>query len=173
MSHAHKRQTLVFYRGYTYDRGMPAYDHTQVGYLTLCVSLLLALVLAWSSRLFWVHQVVPFPFMVALCSGLLLVALCSVLRVTVEQEHVRIILGYGVFRKRFRLIDVVEMRQVQCPWRSRWGSFVRLGLCARIFMVSGADAVELVMQNKKRYHIGTDEPSALMSALEQARRAQR
>ena len=49
-------------------------------------------------------------------------------------------------------------------WYNGWG--IRLIPRGWIFNVSGFDAVEIQMKNGRRYRIGTDEPEALLAAIQ-------
>ena len=58
-------------------------------------------------------------------------------------------------------------REVRNPWYTGWG--IRLGSGYVLWNVSGFDAVELDFASGRRFRVGTDEPSALVSAIERVR----
>jgi len=90
------------------------------------------------------------------------------LKVTIDEQQLRVKFGYGIFRKRFLLKEIDSVKIVKNHWYYGWG--IRFWLWPRmwIFNVSGFEAVELKMKNGKTYRIGTDEAEALESAIRQS-----
>jgi hypothetical protein len=98
---------------------------------------------------------------------LLLVAwLFSSLTVAVGPEEVAVRFGPGLVRKTFAVSELHEARAVRNSWWYGWG--VRLTPRGWLYNVSGLDAVEVELVNGRRYRIGTDEPGALVAAIEAA-----
>jgi hypothetical protein len=60
---------------------------------------------------------------------------------------------------------------VKNHWYYGWG--IRFWPGMTIFNVSGFDAVEITMQNGRRYRIGTDEPAQLERVLLQVTKKKR
>ncbi len=98
---------------------------------------------------------------------LVLVILASFLwlKVTIDESYLRIKFGYGIFRKKFLIRDIVSVKSVKNHWYYGWGIRWRPGTW--IYNVSGFDAVEIKMKNGKIYRIGTDEPQALEAAVKE------
>ncbi len=149
------------------------YKHTQIGYLTIFVTLVIALLFAWvyvvasnepvsvdSGSNFLVSSVM------VLTVGFL--ASFTYLRVSVDEEYVSVIFGYGIYRKRFPLRDIASVRAVKNHWYYGWGIKWWPSPKMWIYSVSGFDAVEVTLNNGKRYRIGTDEPKQLEEAIKQA-----
>ncbi|WMW25629.1 hypothetical protein RE474_02590 [Methanolobus sediminis] len=106
----------------------------------------------------------PMTFAVMVIVVLIILSFSS-LNVTIDQKYLGIKFGYGIFRKKFSLNEIVSARTVKNHWYYGWG--IRLWLWPKmwIFNVSGFDAVEIKMKNGKIYRIGTDEPEKLESAI--------
>ncbi len=103
----------------------------------------------------------------ALIALLLVVAwLFSSLRVTVGAGRVRAAFGPGWPRWERALADVAGVAAVRNRWWYGWG--IRLTPGGWMFNVAGLDAVELTLASGRRFRIGTDEPAALVAALEAA-----
>jgi hypothetical protein len=85
--------------------------------------------------------------------------------VTIDGKYLRIKFGYGIFRKRFMLNEIISARVARNHWYYGWG--IRFWWWPRmlIFNVSGFDAVEIRMKNGRIYRIGTDEPEKLEYAI--------
>ena len=104
--------------------------------------------------------------------GLLLVILllCMILfhslTVEVTSGELGVSFGPGMIRKRFRAEDIHGVRVVRNPWYYGWG--VRLTPHGWLFNVSGFDAVELELKNKRKFRIGTDDPQHLLEAIRRA-----
>jgi hypothetical protein len=97
----------------------------------------------------------------------LVVLLFSTLTVEVDDEAIRLRFGIGLVRKRIGLSEVRAWQEVRNPWYSGWG--IRLARGGVLWNVSGFDVVELVLADGRRFRIGTDEPSALVSAIARVR----
>ena len=98
---------------------------------------------------------------------LLLIASFSTLNVTIDHEYLRIKFGYGLFKKKFNLKEIVSVRTVKNKWYYGWGIRYWFWPPMRIYNVSGFDAVELKMINSKVFRIGTDEPQKLHTILKE------
>lgn len=75
--------------------------------------------------------------------------------------------GVGLVRRRFAIGDVRGAMAVRNRWYYGWG--IRYTPHGWLFNVSGLDAVEIELASGRRYRIGTDEPQALVAAIERAR----
>lgn len=108
-------------------------------------------------------------FLVTAAMALILLILVSfsTLTVFIDERYLNIKFGYGIFRKKFLLSDIVLTKQVKNRWYYGWG--IRFLLWPRmcIYNVSGFDAVEIIMKDGKIYRIGTDTPSGLEAAIKQ------
>ncbi len=140
------------------------YNHTQVGYLMIYVTA--AVVIFFG---FILSMTGPEPFAIAVIF-LIILALVSFssLNVKIDEEYLKIRFGYGIYSKSFLLKDIGQAKAVRNHWYYGWGIRLWLWPHTVIYNVSGFDAVEIKMKNKKTYRIGTDEPKELESAIIQA-----
>ena len=146
---------------------MTSYQHTQIGYLMLAVLATVALFY------FWIYGVIAneagrAPAAAVMFFVVFILASFSSLKITINEQYLKIKFGYGIFRKNFPLNEITSVKSVKNHWYYGWG--IRLWLWPRmwIFNVSGFDAVEITMKNGKIYRIGTDVPAELEAAIKQS-----
>ena len=86
--------------------------------------------------------------------------------IEVNKTYLRIKFGPGLFRKKIRVADIEDCKPVKHDW---WNSFgIRINSEYIFYNVTGSDAVEITLKNKKRkVRIGTDEPEQVCKALQQ------
>lgn len=137
------------------------YRHTQVGWVLVAVLGGLGAFLYLQLQRDGVPQV-WFPL------GILALALLlmGTLTVDVDRERVRVAFGPGLVRKTIPLSEIAAFQAVRNPWIAGWG--IRLIRGGQLWNVSGLDAVELALRDGRFFRIGTDEPEALVRALETA-----
>ncbi len=151
---------------------MTPYKHTQIGYLMIAITLAVLILFGWlqvtaraeaPSYDSGANFVMTATMVFILC----ILASFSTLSVSIDESFVKIRFGFGIFRKKFVLNEIAEVKKVRNHWYYGWG--IKRWFCPQmwIFSVSGFDAVELTMKNGKIYRIGTDEPSKLEAALKQ------
>lgn len=145
---------------------MNSYKHTQIGYLMIVITLVVLVLFVWAqitSRAEPPSYDSGANFAVTAIMVLILFVLVSfsTLTVIIEEQFLKIRFGWGIFRKKFPLTEIVGVRKVKNHWYYGWG--IRFWLWPRcwIFNVSGFDAVEITMKNGNVYRIGTDEPEKL------------
>jgi hypothetical protein len=137
------------------------YKHTQIGHLLIFVFFALILyfgiIFTYADLNSIVVAMMIFIF--------ILIASFATLNVMIDEDYLRIEFGYGIFRKRFILKEIISARAVRNHWYYGWG--IRFWWWPRmvIFNISGFDAVEIKMRNGKTYRIGTDEPKKLKYAI--------
>ncbi|EKE10860.1 MAG: hypothetical protein ACD_15C00191G0006 [uncultured bacterium] len=146
------------------------YKHTQIGYLILVATLV---VLVLFARAYYMASAeIPSDdsgpnFAVTAIMVLILLILASFcsLQVVIDEKYLRIKFGYGIYRKKFLLNDVMSARAMKNHWYYGWGIRVWFWPKMWIYNVSGFNAVEIKMKNGKTYRIGTDEPRELEQAI--------
>jgi hypothetical protein len=141
----------------------PHYRHTQVGWVIL-VAMAAVLVFVWARLPPEVAAAARFPLLLV---AALLLLVFSALTVEVDAEAIRLRFGIGLVRKRVPLVEVKAWRAVRNPWYTGWG--IRLGPGYVLWNVSGRGAVELDLASGRRFRVGTDEPAALVSAIERVK----
>ena len=152
---------------------MTSYKHTQIGYLMLAVLLAVLVFFAWlqiTARAEPPSYDSGTNFAITAIMALILFILASFITLTasIDEKYLRIKFGYGIFRKKFLLSEIVSTKQVKNHWYYGWG--IRLWLWPKMwgYNVSGFDAVEIIMRKGRIYRIGTDVPSELETAIKRA-----
>ncbi|MDB9519465.1 hypothetical protein PN466_21200 [Roseofilum reptotaenium CS-1145] len=137
------------------------YKHTQIGTIILVLlAALLPLVFFYLSKGFLgVGASV-------LIGILVLTILLSTLTVTITAERIKCSFGVGLIHKSFPLSSITNTVIVKNPWYYGWG--IRLTPRGWMFNISGLDAVEIELNSQSYFRIGTDEPQALKSAIDEA-----
>ena len=147
-----------------------SYSHSQLGYPILAGMALgtlsqvraLARDKTADRRRWWWHV----PGWLAFAA--LMLAL-SRLTVRVDEIGVSVCFGGGLARRRFELHAIEAAKVVRTPWIAGWGiRFTRQG---RLYNAWGRGAVRLRFAGGRQFTIGTDEPEALLAAIERARRS--
>jgi hypothetical protein len=137
------------------------YRHTQPGYLTVIVVLVVALVVVIPAP----RNERPVTTVVAI-----LLVICarvfSSLTVEVTSGELRFHFGPGFWRKQFALVDVAAANATRSSWWEGWG--IRITPRGMLYNVSGTNAVEIALRSGQRFRIGTDEPEELVKALRTA-----
>ena len=140
------------------NKRMVKYNHTQTGgilfYVIFIIVILFGFIYYQSNQI----QIVFFMIFIII----VLLSFIS-LNVTVDNEYLRIKFGYGLIRKKFILRNIEKVEIVKNKWYYGYG--IRFWADMLIFNVSGLDAIQITMKNKKKYRIGTDEPIKLKNAL--------
>lgn len=151
---------------------MTSYKHTQIGYLMIIVTLVVLALFAWAQITVRAEPLSVDSgtnFLITAVMALILFFLASVTTLTtsIDEKHLQIKFGYGIFRKKFMFSEIASAKQVKNHWYYGWG--IRFWFWPRmcIYNVSGFGAVEIVMKNGKIYRIGTDAPNELETAIKQ------
>ncbi len=139
------------------------YHHTQTGWVTIPAVLIAIVVLAFITGVQSFQQA-PGPA-IALVLLVLLLSQFYSLTVEISEGILKCYFGPGIIRRRFVLSEIQEARRVHNPWYAGWGIRWRPGQYV-LWNVSGRQAVELLFRNGSRFRIGTDEPEALVEALQ-------
>lgn len=137
------------------------YVHTQVSYAMLALQVGIASAIAWRSGS---------TSTALLLNGLLVCVWLVFGRLTTTIDEARVTCRFGLFgrpRESFGLADVVSVEKVRTSPMAGWG--IRYTPHGRLWNVWGLDAVELRLGGNTRFRIGTDEPDALLRALQDFR----
>ena len=139
------------------------YQHTQTGYLMISILIILILLFAYiltiSGNNFFVFM--------AMVIVLVIIASFSSLKIAINQKHLQLKFGYGIFSKKFILDEIASVRAVRNNWYHGWGIRVWFWPKMWIYNVSGFEAVQLTMKNGGVFRIGTDESQKLAQILNQ------
>jgi hypothetical protein len=96
-----------------------------------------------------------------------MMALFSTLKVTVDEARVSACFSGGLLTRRIPLGQIAAARVVTVPWRRGWG--IRRTPGGWLYNVWGRRAVELELLEGRTFSIGSDQPEALLAAIEEAR----
>ncbi len=140
------------------------YKHTQTGYLILFILLAVALLFGFILK----QAEADLGVLSLMIFILFIVASFSSLNVIVDEGHLQIKFGYGIFRKKFLLDEIGSVKAVKNHWYYGWGIRLWLFPYMWVYNVSGFDAVEIIMKDGKRYRIGTDESKNLERVILQS-----
>lgn len=145
---------------------MKTYKHTQIGYLMLIVTVVVLVVFIWIYRTAYVEPFsidsgTNFAITATMVLVLFILASFSTLTISIDEDHLQIKFGYGLFRKNFSLNQIVSVKVVKNRWYYGWGIRVWFWPYMWIYNVSGFDAVEITLKNGKTYRLGTDVPKEL------------
>jgi len=143
------------------------YRHTQIGWtlIVLVVAVVLAelTIVAFSEPRGTLALALSGAFVAVVA---VMLALFSTLTVAVDDRAVRLWFGLGSLRREVMLADITAARKVQKHWYAGWG--VRIIPGGRLYNVGGLEAVELEMDNGRVVRVGTDQPDALLAAVQAA-----
>jgi len=138
------------------------YRHTQYGtVIILVVGIVIAAMLVHFLISESVHPIE------AGLAILLLITLFLFASLTVEVNYGSVVcsFGPGLIRKEIKLSDISAAQPVINSWLAGWGIRWIPGRYM-LWNVAGLQAVELTLTNGKKFRIGTDEPDALVSAIQ-------
>ncbi|MEI8252302.1 MAG: hypothetical protein WCG25_00790 [bacterium] len=150
-----------------------SYKHTQISYPMIIITLT---VLAFFTYAYITASLEPpsvnsgTNFAMTSTMFLIIIILSSFasLKVTIDDKYLRIKFGYGIFKKKFLLNDIISSKTVKNHRYYEWGIKVWFWPKMWIYNVSGFAAVEIKMRNGKRYRIGTDEAKKLEQIILQS-----
>jgi hypothetical protein len=147
------------------DGLMHQYEHTQVGTLMRSVFGSCALISGGMGIRAICREASSgyIPVVIALVFVLCLFCFHA-LAVRVSREEIALRFGIGLIRKRFTVSEVQDAAIVRNHWYYGWG--IKLTPHGWLYNVSGFDALEIQLKNGHKYRIGTDEPDALLAAVE-------
>jgi hypothetical protein len=94
-------------------------------------------------------------------------AIFSSLKVAVDEATVVASFTGGVLPRRIAVGEIASAKVVSIPWHHGWG--MRRTGHGWLYSVWGRRAVKLRLTDESTFTIGSDEPEALLAAIEQAR----
>jgi hypothetical protein len=139
------------------------YEHTQRATVIIWSVLAVIVIILVSMYLFGPVWVTIF----VLCIMVFMLAICSTLTVAVDQSTLAI--RYGPVRlilRKWLLSEIMSASVVTNPWYYGYG--IRWTPHVLLYNVAGPHAVEILLHSGKKVRIGTDEPEALLRAINHA-----
>ncbi len=147
------------------ELNMPIYLHRQPG-----TKLLVTIFIVFLAVVAVLFARYPDSIGLWVLSALAIMALVTLLfwslSVEVTSDRVRVWFGSGLISRSFEVGDIRAVSTVRNRWFYGWG--IRRTPHGWMFNLWGLDAVELELNNGKRFRIGTDQPGQLQQAIEQA-----
>ena len=139
------------------------YRHTQAG--TVIIGAVACVAIVTLTILFAAAGTSSLLTLTVLAMSAVVLALFSSLTVVVGNHTLTCRFGVGLIRRDIPLKDIEQIRAVVNPWYAGWGIRWIPGKYW-LWNISGFRAVELTMKDGRRFRIGTDEPEALIQAIE-------
>ena len=137
------------------------YRHTQVGWQVYGVLIPLTLVLMYGLG---TREAAVFNLILTIFAAV--VALFGSLTVEINARRLLIKFGIGLIRRRISLDTIRAFAPVRNRWYYGWG--IRFTPHGILYNVAGLQAVEILLDDGRRVRVGTDEPDALVRALQAA-----
>ena len=152
---------------------MSSYKHTQIGYLMIFVTVIVAVYFGWvyiqtSSEIPEIDSSTNLLITIIMALIIFVLASFTTLTTFVDEKYFQIKFGYGIFKKKFLLDQITSVKAVKNPWYYGWGIKVIFWPYIRIYNVSGFDAVEIILKDGKIYRVGTDVSGELEVAIKKA-----
>jgi hypothetical protein len=138
------------------------YRHTQIGTTMIAIlsaGFLFILILFLNSGVF--HPAFLEVFVIIIAA----MALFYALTIEISNGTLVCTFGIGLIQKRILISEIRQARAVNNPWYGGWGIHWIPGGCW-LWNVGGMRGVELTFQDNRRLRLGTDEPEALVRAIE-------
>jgi hypothetical protein len=139
----------------------PHYRHTQLGWVVLVAMALTAVVVGG----LLIAGGLSAAGGITVGVLLLVCVLFGSLTITIDDEAFAFHFGVGLIRKRIPLAEITTRQATTTPWYYGWG--IRLYSGGWLYNVSGRHSVELWLQDGRRVRVGTDEPDAVLKALDE------
>jgi hypothetical protein len=147
---------------------MKDYHHTQRGLLIQVLIGVVSIAILVSALVSFIYGSISGAVICLAVAVLMILVLCLFhsLTVHVSKDQIKVKFGVGLICTSFAVSEIRSVKAVRNHWISGWG--IRWIPGGWLYNVSGFDAVELNMASGRRYRIGTDEPQALLAAIETA-----
>lgn len=146
------------------------YKHTQISYLMIIITLIILINFIYT-HIISANEPTSVDsgsnFLVTAMMALIVFTLASFisLQVYIDDKYLWLKFGYGIFKKRFLLNDIVSAKAVKNNWYNGW--WIRFCFFKKIWIynIAGFDAIEIKLKNGKTYRIWTNEPQKLEQTI--------
>jgi hypothetical protein len=138
------------------------YHHKQIGFFII-IPLIVVFIIVFAQLM--ATGVFHFILILILIFFFCVLTLFYALTIEIQDNIITCRFGIGLIQKRISLSEIETVKAVQNPWYAGWGIRWIPGQYW-LWNVSGFEAVELYMKDGKKFRIGTDEPEALVRAIE-------
>jgi len=137
------------------------YEHTQIGYTIIWVAVGVAVFVAITGifaqggpRTFLIIEVILLICAVVFCK----------LTIRIDDKILQWSFGIGIVRKQVLLAEIAACEPIRIRWWYGWG--IHLTPYGWLYNVSGLDAVAIRLRDERKFALGTDDPQALVDAIE-------
>ena len=142
---------------------MTRYEHTQIGYFTICVLFGAAVFVAVTGIVTSARGRVLISAVIEVIL-LICAVVFSKLTIKVDGETLRACFAMGFVFKKVRLAEIAACEPIRIRWWYGWG--IHLTPYGWLYNVSGFDAVAITLRDGRKFALGTDNPWALVDAIE-------
>ncbi len=148
------------------------YKHTQISYLMIIITLAMLAFFAWTYSMAVAEppSVDSWPNLAVTSTMIIIIfilASFTTLQVKVDEKHLQIKFGYGIYQRKFAIDEIQSVKRVKN--KRYYGRWIRIRFRPKmlIYNVAGFDAVQIQLKSGKIYRIGTDEPQKLEQVISQ------
>jgi len=143
---------------------MTRYDHTQTGYVMVCVLFVAAYAVA-SSRFFEASSARQISLVISILLLITIVAFYK-LTITIDDEALCASFGIGLIRKKLPVSEIAGCESIRIRWWYGWGIYLTPD--GWLYNVAGWDAVAITLRDGRKFAFGTDDPDGLVAAIRAA-----
>jgi hypothetical protein len=139
------------------------YEHTQIGYLIICVLFAATVCVAITGI------VAPPDRGVLLIDATieLILLICAImfckLTIKIDEETLQACFGIGLICKKVPLTEIVACDPIRIRWWYGWG--IHLTPYGWLYNVSGLEAVAITLRSGRRFALGTNDPDGFVTAI--------
>ncbi|PYL27314.1 MAG: hypothetical protein DMF39_11355 [Verrucomicrobia bacterium] len=143
---------------------MTRYEHTQTGYVMVCVLFVAAYAVA-SSRFFEASSARQISLVISILLLITIVAFYK-LTITIDDEALCASFGIGLIRKKLPVSEIAGCESIRIRWWYGWGIYLTPD--GWLYNVAGWDAVAITLRDGRKFAFGTDDPDGLVAAIRAA-----
>jgi hypothetical protein len=135
------------------------YEHTQIGYFTICILFGAAIFVAVAGILTSARGG-------AMIEVILLISaiVFSKLTIKIDGDTLKACFAMGLICKKVPLTEIAACEPIRIRWWYGWG--IHLTPYGWLYNVSGLEAVAITLRDGRKFALGTDDPQALIDAIE-------
>ena len=140
---------------------MTKYEHTQIGYTIIWIALGVAVFVAITGIF---AQGGPGTFLVIEVILLMCALVFCKLTIRIDDKSLQWSFGIEIVRKQVLLAEIAACEPIHIRWWYGWG--IHLTPYGWLYNVSGLDTVAIRLRDERKFALGTDDPQALVDAIE-------
>jgi hypothetical protein len=142
------------------------YEHTQIGYLVVCVLFGAAIFVAVTGIITPTNS--GSLLISAVIEVILLISaiVFSKLTIKIDGETLKACFAMGLICKKVPLAEIGACEPIRIHWWYGWG--IHLTPYGWLYNVSGLDAVAITLRNGRKFALDTDDRDGLVSAIQAA-----